>query len=185
MLLSLAAGFLAGSDRGSLTLLLAALPAAVFGMVIAVRWFEMVVLALPIAALAVPFDMPTGTGTRLPAALLLTMALWAIWLVSMVMRRRYQFAPTRINRPALVFSVLCCISLVWGIVWRDPILIDAPKFIFVQVASLLTILVSIGAALLIGNFVQTEARLKYIVGAFIGFGSLMTITELFHINQPF
>src|SRR5690606_5209550 len=40
-------------------------------------------------------------------------------------------------------------------------------------------------ALLIGNFVQTEGRLKYIVGAFLVCGSLMTFTQLFRINQPF
>lgn len=179
------AGLLAGKDRMTLALLLAAAPAGVLVLLVALRWFEMMVLALPIAALAIPIDVPTGTETRLPAALLLTIMLWGIWLVSMVMRKQFQFAPTLINRPSLVFSIICCISLVWGIAWRDPILIDAPKFIIVQVASLITILVSMGAALLIGNFVQTEGRLKYIVGAFLVCGAMMTFTQLFRINQPF
>jgi O-antigen ligase len=187
VLLSLSAtvGILAGNERGALTMLFAAVPAAIFGIVLALRWFEMVVLTLPIAALAVPFDLPTGTETRLPAALLIAMGLWTIWIASMLIRRRVAFAPSLLNRPALVFSGICCVSLVWGIAWRDPVLIDAPKFIFVQVASLLTILVSIGAALLIGNFVRTEGQLKFMVGAFLVCGALMTITELFHIRQPF
>jgi O-antigen ligase len=185
LLLSAAVGILAGNGRGALTMLFIAVPAAIFGLVITVRWFEMVVLALPLAALAVPFDVPTGTETRLPVALLLAMGLWSIWLASMLIRRRLAFAPSLMNWPALCFAAICCISLVWGIAWRDPVLIDAPKFIFVQVASLLTILVSIGAALLIGNYVRTEARLKYMVGAFLVCGTLMAITELFHISQHF
>jgi len=183
--LSLAAGILAGNERGALTLLFAAVPAVVLGFVVTIRWFEMVVLALPIAALAVPYDVPTGTETRLPTALLLALGLWGIWLTSMVIRRRRDIAPSLLNWPAFIFSAICCISLAWGIIWRDPILIDAPKFMFVQVASLLTILVSIGATLLIGNYVRTEARLKYIVGVFIGCRTLIAITDLLHINQPF
>jgi O-antigen ligase len=65
------------------------------------------------------------------------------------------------------------------------VLIDAPKFIVTQVASLITFLVSTGAALLIGNFVRKPAHLKVMVGAFIVCGTLMTITQLFHIQQHF
>jgi O-antigen ligase len=186
-LLSLSAtvGILAGNERGALTLLFAAAPATILGMVLALRRFEMAVLTLPIAALGVPFDVPTGTETRLPAALLVAMGLWSIWIASMLIRRRVSFAPALLNWPALVFSAICCISLVWGIAWRDPVLIDAPKFIFVQIASLLTILVSIGAALLIGNFVHTEGQLKFLIGAFLVCGALMAITEFFRIKQPF
>jgi O-antigen ligase len=183
--LSMTVGILAGNERGALTMLFVAAPAGILGLVLAVRWFEMVVLTLPIAALAVPFDIPTGTETRLPAALLIALGLWSIWIVSMLIRRRFVFVPSHLNRPALVFSAICCISLVWGIAWRDPMLIDAPKFIFVQVASLLTILISIGAALLIGNFVRTEGQLKFIVAVFLICGALMAITELLHIRQPF
>jgi O-antigen ligase len=103
----------------------------------------------------------------------------------MVVRGRFKLAASPLNRPILVFNAICCLSLVWGIVWRDPILIDAPKFIVTQIASLITFLVSTGAALLIGNFVRTPAQLKYIIGVFIICGTLMTITELFKINQHF
>lgn len=183
LVLSLGAGVVAGSGRGTLALLFAAGPVALIGGLFIIRQFDLAVLALPIAALAVPFDIPTGTETRLPAALLLALVLWGVWIISMIVRRRMTIAPSPLNRPALVFGVICCISLVWGIVWRDPVLIDAPKFIVVQIASLITILVSMGAALLIGNFMQTRARLKFMVAAFIGCGLLMALTELFHIRQ--
>ncbi len=184
LLLSLAAGFAAGTGRGSITLLFIAFPVLLIGAFVALHRFDLMVMLLPIAALAVPFELPTGTETRLPAALLLTLALWGFWLISMVIRRGH-IIRSSLNWPFFAFSVVCCISLIWGILWRDPILITAPSFIIVQIASLLTILVSIGAALLIGNFLQTEARLKYIVGVFLFFGSLMTISQMFHISQHF
>jgi O-antigen ligase len=55
----------------------------------------------------------------------------------------------------------------------------------VQIASLLSFLLSFSAALLIGNFVRTPQRLKWIVGAFLVFGTLMLLTQLFHIRQGF
>ncbi len=185
LLASLAAGALAGNERNALTLLFILVPAMPFVLIFASRRFDLLVLALPIAALAVPFELSTGTETRLPTALLLAIGLSGFWLLTMIVRRQFKLAPSPLNRPMLIFNAICCISLVWGIVWRDPILIDAPKFIFTQIGSLVSFLVSIGAALLIGNFVRTPARLRYIVLTFIVCGSLMTITELFKINQHF
>jgi O-antigen ligase len=185
LLLSLIAGVLAGSGRNTLTLLFVLGPVLLFGSIFASRRFDLVVLALPLAALAIPLEVPTGTETKLPAALLLALALYGLWIPTMIVRGQYRLAPSPLNKPILVFNAICCISLVWGIAWRDPILIDAPKFIVTQIASLITFLVSTGAALLIGNFVQTQARLKYIVIVFIVCGSLMTITQLLHINQHF
>jgi O-antigen ligase len=183
--LSLAAGLLAGAGRNLLALLLIVAPAGFLAIMAASRWFVLFVLALPIAALAVPFSVPTGTETRLPAALLLSIGLCGFWICSMTIRSQYKLAPSPLNKPILVFNTLCCISLLWGIVWRDPGLIDAPKFIFTQTASLVTILVSTGAALLIGNFVQRPAHLQYFAVAFIVAGCAMTITQLLHINQHF
>jgi O-antigen ligase len=183
LLLSMAGGALAGSDRNTLTLLFILLAATPFVAIAATRRFDLLVLALPLAALAIPLELPTGTETRLPAALLLAIGLFGVWLPSMAIRNNWRLAPSLLNRPMIVFNVICCISLVWGIAWRDPVLIDAPKFIVTQLASLVTFLVSTGAALLIGNFVRSTARLKLIVVLFNMCGGLMAFTQLFHINQ--
>ncbi len=185
LLLSLAAGVLAGNGRNTLALLFVLGPVLLFGSVFASRRFDLIVLLLPLAALAVPLEVPTGTETQLPAALLLALAMFGLWIPTMIIRGQYRLAPSPLNKPILAFNLICCVSLVWGIAWRDPILIDAPKFIITQIASLITFLVSTGAALLIGNFIKTQTRLKYLVIVFIVCGSLMTITELFHINQHF
>src|SRR6476620_5923195 len=76
LLASLAAGVLAGNGRNTLTLLFVLAVMLPFVLIFASRRFDLAVLALPIAALAIPFDLPTGTETRLPIALLLAIALF-------------------------------------------------------------------------------------------------------------
>src|SRR3954471_14930092 len=138
LLLSLTAGVLAGNGRNALTLLFVLGPALLFGLIFASRRFDLAVLALPLAALAIPLEVPTGTETKLPAALLLALALYGLWIPTMIVRGTYRLAPSPLNKPILVFNAVCCLSLVWGIAWRDPILIDSPKFIVTQTASLIT-----------------------------------------------
>lgn len=183
--LSLAAGYVIGADRKFVALAifgpLAAIPAFFFVS----RRFDWMVLILPIAALAIPIYIPTGTYTNIPVVLIIVLALCGIWITSMAIRSTWRLAPSPINRPMLVFCVTCTISLIWGIVWRDPILNMGifRNFIVVQITTLITYMVSIGAALLIGNFVQTEGRLKYIVGSFVFFGALMTIFRIANIDH--
>lgn len=183
LLFSAVAGAAAGLGRNSIASFFIIGPIGLLALHITMHRFEWAVLALPIAALTIPFSMSTGTQTALPAALLLTMGLCGFWVFSMLARRTATIAPSLLNIPMLVFSIVCSISLVWGIAWRDPVLINDDSFIFVQVASLITILVSMGAALLIGNFVNNERQLQYIVGIFIVFGSLMMFTQLREIEQ--
>ncbi len=185
--LSMAAGYIIVGNRLRLALLIFGPLLAIPGILWISRRFEYVVLALPITALAIPFELPTGTYSTVPAAMVLALVLCGIWIVSMGLRKTWHLAPSPLNRPMLVFCGVCTISLVWGIVWRDPILnLNFFKnFEVVQIASLLTYFISIGAALLIGNFVQSEQRLKYIVGCFIFFGSLMTLFQVFSIRHGF
>ncbi|NOK57353.1 MAG: O-antigen ligase domain-containing protein [Chloroflexi bacterium AL-W] len=182
--LSAAAGLAVGLERNSIAALFVLGPVAVFGLLALMYRFELVVLAIPVAAFAIPFELSTGTETRLPVALLLALSLCGFWVVSAVMRKQFSVVPSPLNLPIFVFGMIGCISLVWGFVWRDPILIYHPTFIVVQIGSLLTILVSLGAALLYGNFVTTTGQLKFVVGVFIFFGSIITVFWLFDLPLP-
>jgi hypothetical protein len=97
--------------------------------------------------------------------------------------RGWKLAPSPLNRPLLSFGVVCVASFGWGLVWRDPGANAISNFLVVQVGALMTILASLGAALLAGNFVTTPGQLKYIVGCFLVFGTLMTLTQLFKVEQ--
>ncbi|MDW8214643.1 MAG: O-antigen ligase family protein [Roseiflexaceae bacterium] len=183
--LSLAAGYVIGADRKYVAL-------AIFGPLIALpvlwlinRRFDYAVLILPIAALSIPFYISTGTESRVPAALLVTLLLCGIWMASMAIHNTWRLAPSPINRPMLLFCVACAISLIWGIAWRDPVLRMNlfRNFTIVQIATLATHIASIGAALLIGNFVRNERHLKYLLGCFLFFGSVMTIFQILKVNH--
>ena len=93
LLLSLTAGVLAGSGRNTLTLLFVIAPILPFVLIFASRRFDLAVLTLPIAALAIPFDLPTGTETRLPSALILAIALFGLWIPTMLVRSQYKRKP--------------------------------------------------------------------------------------------
>ena len=181
---SLLLGALAGSGRMLFAFLLLGLPLGALACAFVSRYFRTAVLLLPITALAIPISIPTGTYTVLPISLLIVILLSFIWLASMFIRE-WKIKPSPLNRPMISFCLVCIISLVWGIIWRDPILIDVPRFIIVQLGALSAIVMSISSALLIGNFVSSVAHLKYFLGTFILFCSLMTITQIFHIQQNF
>jgi O-antigen ligase len=183
---SLALGLLAGSGRTLYAAVLLLPPLLWLAATFSFRYFHFLVLLLPVAALTMPrIELSTGTETRLPWSMLIALGLTAIWVVSMFLRKNWQLAPSLMNTPLLVFGAITIISFVWGILWRDPGLIDAPKFIITQAGALATILISLATPLLIGNFVKRPGELKYIVGLFIVVGFMMTITQLLRLNQPF
>ncbi len=185
LVISLGVGYLAGKGRTTLVILAMAGAVGVLGLLFVINKFDFAVLTLPILALAVPIDLPTGTYSRIPIALLMALALWGVWLVSMYVRNNWRFASSPLNLPSLVFCAICVISFIWGMLWRDPVLNDQGNFEIVQTAALLTILVSVGAAILVGNYMQTVGRLKYLVGAFLVAGMLMGVFETLGISSGF
>lgn len=159
-------GRYAEDARDIQTLMLLALPGGLLASLFVSQYFRLSVLLIPLFALAVPYSFATGTESRVPASLALVLLLTGIWCASMYLRG-WKLVPSPLNRPLLVFGAVCIISLFWGIIWRDPVVIRWPTFIVTQIGSLLTFLASISAALLIGNFVTTKGQLKYIVGLFL------------------
>ncbi len=184
VILSIGAGITIGSGRMLLALVFGLPTLALLVWVLATYKFELMVLALPITALIAPIDIPTGTYSKIPIALLVTLGLCAVWFTTMMVRKEWKFSPSRMNRPAFFFCAACLVSYGWSSIWRDPIINMSlfSSFAIVQVASLLTFYASFGAALLIGNFAQSEKRLKYIFWAFIFVGAIMTVTELLKIE---
>lgn len=177
-------GLIAGGSL-ILGLLLLVVPLGLLGLNFAIRRPGFLVLALPFFALFLPrLELSTGTASKLPASLVIATGLGGMWFVAALLRGT-RLVPSPLNRPLLIFSAVCVFSLGWGIAWRDPILLRMPKFIVTQLGSLVSILMSMGAALLIGNFVTSVRQLKYIFGLFIVGGTLMTITQFFSISQTY
>jgi len=185
LLYSMLVGALVAGDKLSLGLLLIVAPIGLLALSFSIRFPRLLVLLFPLSALFMPkLEMPTGTASVLPLSLLIATGLCGLWFVAAVLRGT-RLSPSPLNRPLLIFSAVCVFSLGWGIIWRDPILLSMPKFIITQSGSLVSILMSMGAALMIGNYVTSDRQLKYIFGSFILAGTLMTITQFFKIGQTY
>ncbi len=188
MTLSLTMGVMAGLGHNYRVLAIGGLPVVVAVVAFALRRFDVAVLSIPLTAWIAIYDIPAGNYARIPISLVVTLGLCAIWIMSMAIRHQWRLTSTPLNRPLIVFGTVCIISLVWGVIWRDPILlmerVGGDRFLIVQTASLLSFLGSIGAALLIGNFVQKIGSLKFIIGLFLVGGGVSTILLVFKIS-PF
>ena len=162
-------------------------PLAVFGWLLLTKKFEFVVMALPLLAMIAPFDLPTGTESKLPIVLITTLALGAIWFGTMIIRGYWHMQPSPLNKPALFFGIVCLLAYIWSSIWRDPVINLSlfGRFEIVQIGSLLTYYASLLTLVLIGNYAHTEARLKYIVIAFLVLGMLMTLLQVAKINHNF
>lgn len=176
--------------RGSTILLLAVLAPPLLGLalVVSIRYFELLVLILPVSALALRFaELPTGSASMLPISLAIALGLTTLWVASMVTRREWQLQPSRINRPLLAFMAVCLISLPWGIIWADPVLRVSimGNFRVTQIGSLASLIVSMCVPFLVARFIDKPWKIRFYIGSFIVCGTLMTATQLFGIPQFF
>ncbi|NCC34743.1 MAG: O-antigen ligase domain-containing protein, partial [Chloroflexia bacterium] len=180
-------GLLGGSGRMLPMLALVALPFMAVSFGASVRYFDSLVLILPLTALLLRFiELPTGTQSTLPASLMITLGLVSIWVLTMVVRHEWQVPASPFTWPLLIFMLICIISLPWGILWRDPILnmrAMGGSFIVTQVGSLVTLLGLMCVPFLVGHFVDQVWKIKFYVGCFIVVGVLMTATQFLNIRQ--
>lgn len=174
-------GYLVGDDR---RLLLVGLFGIVPLVVVSLRMFEPMVLAVPLVALCVPISLPAG-GSRVSAAMLLVMLLAGIWiLAAIVLRRGMGMLRSKLNAPLIAFVAVCCFSLIWSIAFRDPLLIHFNNFILVQLGALAAMILSPIAALLIANFVRTPRQLWWIAVPFLVVGVAFSVARVLGRDVP-
>ncbi|WP_129672310.1 O-antigen ligase [Candidatus Chloroploca sp. Khr17] len=180
-------GLLGGSGRILPMLALVALPFMAVSFGASVRYFDTLVLVLPLTALLLRFiELPTGTQSTLPASLVLTLGMVAVWGLTMLVRHEWQVPASPFTWPLLIFMLICIISLPWGMLWRDPILnmrVMGGNFLVTQVGALVTMLSLMCVPFLVGRFVDQVWKIKFYVGCFIVVGVLMTATQFLHIRQ--
>jgi O-antigen ligase len=167
---SLLLGAVLGEGFGTPAVLLLAMVVAAALIVFAINNFRTAVLLVPLVVLTVQNGLATGTRSLVPVSMLFILMLTGIWVISQL-ARGWQLAPSPLNMPMLAFAVVSCISLVWGIVWRDPDVITPKSFPIVQLASLATVILSLSAALLVGNFFTNRRHLVWLLGVFLVVGA--------------
>ena len=124
-------------------------------------------LALVVAALALPLEFGTGTAVTLNPATLLVPALLALWLLDMVRRREVRLAPSGVNRPLFLFLLASLFSLLIGRVAWDPLVPVKSNFWLVQLAQWAILAFSAGAFWLTANLIRDEVWLRRLTVAFL------------------
>ncbi|TEU12050.1 MAG: O-antigen ligase domain-containing protein, partial [Anaerolineales bacterium] len=176
-------GFLTSRIPPELVLIAIAVPPVVL---LALSRLEFGVLAIVLTAAFVRFSLPTGTQSRIVASLLLTVIFTAVWLTRMlVVDKKLQLKPSRVNMPLLGFVLVTFISYVWGNAFRDPLVIVWPSWPFVQIGALAVMVLLPGAFLLASNCLTDLKWIKWLTAIIMAVGILEILGDYLHLPLGF
>ncbi|NWF79882.1 MAG: O-antigen ligase domain-containing protein, partial [Chloroflexi bacterium] len=181
-------GMILARGNARLGFMLMLLPLLPIAISFASRYFATLVLILPPTALMLRIaNIPVGNASEMPISMVITLGLGSIWLVSMLTRRRWEVIPTPFNRILLAFMAVCIFSMPWGMLWADPILNwrIMGNFRVTQTASLLSLLALMWVPFLVARFIDRPWKIWFYLWSFIVAGTMMTVTQVFAINQTF
>jgi hypothetical protein len=152
--------------RRSSILILAAM-FALAGALILLRWPLLGFFILIPSAVVVRLEVGTGTDVSLNPAALLVPVLLGIWLLNSMMQHRLHLAPSRVNRPLILFLAVALLSIpISNVVW-DPAVPRSDRFIVVQLAQWALFVFSAGIFWLVGNRITSEVWLKRLVAFYL------------------
>lgn len=171
-LLVVAEAILLGKELYIFAAALVGIPALLLALEFAMQRHDLFPILVLIAALFIPLSFSTGRSSRLVLSLVLATGFLALWVFQMFTDRQFRIRSTPVNLPAYLFMLAVVVSLVWGMVFRDPALNVWGSFPLVQAASTLLIVISIAVVLLTGNLVTEPKMLKWMVGLFLAAGVL-------------
>src|SRR5579859_1932326 len=147
-----------------------------------VIWFlfthpEAGIIGLVFAALVIPFELGTGSGSALNAAFLGVPILGGLWVIEMAHNRAIQIAPSSTTLPLVGFILTATISFIVGYL---------PWNVFAQLAPLRAQLGAWGififsalAFWLAANRIRTLVWLKRLVWLFLLLGGIYIVSRLF------
>jgi len=179
-------GYLAAGRRPERALVIGVGALVCVVAVRSVHRIELWAVAILATAAFVRFSIGTGTESSIVASLALTGLVVALWLARMlVIERRLRLKPAPTNLPLLGFIVAATVSLVWGIAFRDPLVVIWSSFPLVQVASLVVMVLLPGVFLLVGNTIEDVRWLKAMVRVVLTAGTIGLAHEFLHVPLPF
>ncbi len=138
-----------------------------------------------IAAAFLPFSIATGTMSRVVDSLVLSILFVGVWILKMiVIDRRISVRKSTVNLPIFVFMLVVLISLVWSILFRDPLVVIWKTFPMVQIASATVMIMLPATFLLVANQIDQEKVLKMMVVIMLIAGALGLIKHFGSIELP-
>ena len=122
-------------------------------------------------------------------SLILTGMFIVFWLLRMmVIDQRIHLKKSPVNLPTIGFMIVVPISLIWSMIFRDPLVRTWGSFIFVQLAETIVMILLPASMLLVANIVEDLRPLKYMVVTFFiagVIGYLYDIRYDLHIQKWF
>lgn len=162
----LAASF---SSRPILVWLVAVVPVAAV-LLARPRWG---IVLLVVGAVTPPIGIGTGTQAEINPAMLLVAGLALLWVMrSLVIGRRLELAPTRVNLPLLGLVLAGVLSLASGQVFGDPAVVLPSNYFEVQLGGVALVLLSALAFWVGANVIERTRDLEIVVGLMIVLGML-------------
>ncbi len=167
-------------------------PASLIGLYFVMPQPQYGPVIILIAALFIPLSLPTGTESRLVDSFLLTIFFVGNWLAKMIfIDKKFSLVPAPANKPLLGFIAVTFFSIIWSGLLRDPLADPAnlsSKFVFVQFASALTMVMLPGAFLLVINYVRDIRLFKWmvalvLVGGVLGIAYRLNFSPFYVVND--
>lgn len=148
------------------------------GILILLRRIELGFVGMLLAGVFIRFRIPTGTASELVISMLLCLGIFGLWLVRLLaVDRRLALKPAPVNTPLLAFVVTVFISLGWGWVFRDALVIQlSTPLVLIAAALVLTLLPA--TLLMVTNLVQDVSWLRAFVWLFLAEGLVTLIISL-------
>lgn len=155
---------------------------AFLGMVQQLEWGVIAILA---TAAFVRFTLPTGTESRIVASMAVAGVVMVVWVAQMVVvKRELRLTSSPVNLPLLGFIGAAVISLVWSTAFRDPLVVVWSSFPFVQLASLVVMVLLPAVFLLVANTIRDVRWLKGMVGLMLLVGVLGLVKDFGRLPLP-
>jgi O-antigen ligase len=138
-----------------------------------------------LAAYYLPFRISTGTESPIVDSLVVTCALAGIWMTRPVLlKEKGGIHPSPVNAPVIGFIAITVLSLGWSIVFRDPNIYVWDRFVLVQIASTLVMIMLPVAMLLAGNQITHVKQIEWMAALTIGAGVLGFAVDRLSLPLP-
>ncbi len=184
LVLSVLVGAIMGGVDPLYGLAVTAMPLALLGLMFFLGRFDLAPLVILLAAGFLPVGLPTGTGSKLVASLVLAIVFAGLWFMRMVaVEKRFSLELTPLNVPLFGFMATTVVSLVWSNILRDP-LVNWRPFSPVQLASAVVMIMLPGAFLLVVNHVKSKQVLMAMTGLMLLAGAIGLIRQYGIVNLP-
>lgn len=152
---------------------------------------EFGVLAIVLTSFFVRFSLPTGSGTQIPASLVVSAFVVLVWILSMFLRRQVRLEPGEYVAPTLIFMLLSLLSVPYSWLLLRPDLFgqggsgqSGLSFTFVQLGGVTLMVLLPAVMLMTANVLKNERwfKLLFAIVVIVAIPELLSRLGFFSLN---